>query len=278
MDILYYSNYCKHSQKLLQYLVKNNLTTKLNCINIDKRKRNAQTNQTQVFLENGSTVMLPLNVHSVPSLLLVNDKYKVIVGEEIYKYFTPKVSVQTAVATNYNGEPEAYVLGSTPTIMSEQYTYYNMSPDELSAKGRGGMRQMYNYVAAMHSEFTIPTPPDNYRPDKIGEDSVEKLQQKRNEDLGFLSNMPPPNLDIGGNGGAGMPNAQVPPIQYAQQPSPPQYAPPPQMPPQYAQQPQMPQYSSQIPMPPIQNLAYTSPQNMTQPPSYSPSIHPPQYR
>ena len=268
MDILYYSNYCKHSQKLLQYLVKNNLTNKLNCINIDKRKRNPQSNQTQVFLENGTTVMLPLNVHSVPSLLLVNDKYKVIVGEEIYKYFAPKVSVQTAVATNYNGEPEAYVLGSTPTIMSEQYTYYNMTPDELSAKGRGGMRQMYNYVAAMHSEFTIPTPPDNYRPDKIGEDSVEKLQQKRNEDLGFLSNMPPPNLDIGGNGGSGMPNVQVSPPPYAQQPPP--YAQP--------QQAQMPQYSPQIPMPPIQNLAYTPPQNMTQPPSYSPNIHPPQYR
>ena len=203
MDILYYSNYCKHSQKLLQYLVKNSLTGKLNCINIDKRKRNPFTNQMQIFLENGSTVMLPLNVHSVPSLLLIQDKYKVIVGDEIYKYFTPKVAAQTAVATNHQGEPAAYVLGSAPAIVSEQYTFYDMSPEELSAKGKGGMRQMYNYVAAMHDGFTIPTPPDTYRPDKINEDSLEKLQQKRNEELGFLANMPSIGGDMGGGGGMG---------------------------------------------------------------------------
>ena len=33
-------------------------------------------------------------------------------------------------------------------IVSEQFTYYNMTPEELSAKGKGGQRQMYNYVSA----------------------------------------------------------------------------------------------------------------------------------
>jgi len=186
MDILYYSNYCKYSNKMIQYLAKNNLTNKLNCINIDKRTRNPNTGQTMIHLENGSSVQLPPNVHSVPSLLLVKDKYAVIVGEEIYKHLSPKVSVQNAIATNYNGEPEAYMFAGSASgvnIMSEQYTYYDMSPDELSAKGRGGMRQMYNYVPAAQEGFSIPTPPDNYRPDKVTSESLEELQSKRNADI-----------------------------------------------------------------------------------------------
>jgi hypothetical protein len=58
-----------------------------------------------------------------------------------------------------------------------------MSPDELSAKGRGGMRQMYNYVPAAQEGFSIPTPPDNYRPDKVTSESLEELQSKRNADI-----------------------------------------------------------------------------------------------
>ena len=69
--------------------------------------------------------------------------------------------------------------------MSEQYTFYDLSPDELSAKGRGGRRQMYNYVSAEHENpYNIPTPPDTYKPDKLGESvSIDSLQQKRNEEL-----------------------------------------------------------------------------------------------
>jgi len=185
MDIVYYSNYCKHSQKLLQYLAKNGLTTKINCINIDKRKRDTKTNQTHIYLEKGGSVLLPPNVRNVPSLLLVNDKFKVVIGEEIYQYFSPKVSAQNTVATNHNGEPESYALLSSQNginIQSEQYTYYNMTPDELSAKGKGGMRQMYNYVSAFHDNMNINTPPETYRPNKVSTESVEALEQMRNSE------------------------------------------------------------------------------------------------
>jgi hypothetical protein len=278
MDFLYYSNYCKHSQKLLQYLVKNNLTNRLNCINIDRRKRNPHTNQMQVFLDNGTTVMLPLNIHSVPSVLLVNDKYRVIVGEEIYKHFLPKVAIQNDIATNHNGEPEAYVLGAASNVVSEQYTFYGMTPDELSAKGRGGMRQMYNYVAAMDNGFSIPTPPDTYRPDKINEDSVEKLQQKRNEDLGFLSNGPPPGQMPSYAPPTGNPS-YAPPTgnpSYAPPTGNPSYAPPTGQGPQY--NPQMPslgqgqgpQYNQQM-SPLGQGPSYAQTPH-GQMPSYSPNI------
>jgi hypothetical protein len=68
-----------------------------------------------------------------------------------------------------------------------------MSPEELSAKGNGGMRQMHNYVSATHDHWTIPTPEDTYRPDKIGgEISIDSLQQKRNSEI--AAHISAPNL------------------------------------------------------------------------------------
>jgi len=48
------------------------------------------------------------------------------------------------------------------------------------AKGNGGMRQMYNYSTIDYSNTgKIETPPDNYAPDKVGQVSLEQLQQNR---------------------------------------------------------------------------------------------------
>jgi hypothetical protein len=58
-----------------------------------------------------------------------------------------------------------------------------MSPDELSAKGKGGMRQLYNYVSAFHDNMSIQTPPETYRPDKVSSETVEALQQMRSAEM-----------------------------------------------------------------------------------------------
>ena len=197
MDALYYSNYCKHCQQMLQYLVKNGLSQKLNCLCIDKREKNPETGQIFIVLDRGTKLLLPPNVHSVPSLLLTSQNYRVLVGEEIYKYFAPKVMNENNEATGNNGEPAGYLIqnaANTLNVVSEQYTYYNMTPEELSGKGRGGMRQMHNYIPAEHSSYTIPTPEETYKSDKIGNVSMESLQQKRNEEI--LTVRPPMSIEL----------------------------------------------------------------------------------
>jgi len=93
-------------------------------------------------------------------------------------------------ATKNNGEPLGYQIGGG-AIVSEKFTDYGMSPEELSSKGRGGSRQLYNYVPAAHEGFSIPTPKDDYKADKIGEIDMESLQQKRNSDItNATKNMP----------------------------------------------------------------------------------------
>ena len=89
-------------------------------------------------------------------------------------------------ATGIVGEPVGITLGqpSAGNILSEQYTFYDMTPEELSAKGSGGARQMGAYVSAGHDNFSIQTPIDTYRPDKVGESvSIESLENARNKDV-----------------------------------------------------------------------------------------------
>jgi hypothetical protein len=193
MDILYYSNYCKHSQKLLQTLTKGNLVDKISFICIDKRTKDPKSNQVYLYLENGGKVIMPPNLHSVPALLLVKDRYRIILGDQIMQHFHPQLKSANERATNFNGEPMGYPLGSltlNSNIVSEKYTSYTLTPEELSAKGNGGARPLYNYVSAGDDIKFINTPADTYKPDKISNNiTVDNLQQKRLDEIGQLSSV-----------------------------------------------------------------------------------------
>ena len=188
MDTLYYSNNCKHSQRVLQFLVKGNLADKLNFLCIDKRRRDPNNNQMYIHLENGQRVIMPPNVHSVPALLLVKQSYRVVLGDDIIQYYQTAASHETKKRIQREViDPVGSSLMQSSggmNIMSEAYTMYNLTPDELSAKGNSGRRQMYNYVSANDEVISINTPPDTYHPDKIaGEVTVDTLQQKRIDEI-----------------------------------------------------------------------------------------------
>ena len=186
MDTLYYSNYCKHSQRVLHFIVKGNLTEKLNFLCIDKREKDINNNQTYIVLENGKKVIMPPNIQSVPALLLVNHGYRVLLGDDIVQHFQSAANLETKKKMmNRQIEPVGTSLSSGyMNVSSEQYSNYNLTPDELSAKGNGGRRQLYNYVSANEEIISIQTPPDTYQADKIDQDvTVDKLQQQRMDDV-----------------------------------------------------------------------------------------------
>jgi len=185
MDILYYSNYCPHSKKILKFITTSGLIDKVNAICIDKRIINPNTGQIQIVLEDGKKLLLPPNVQGVPALLIVSKKYSAIFGDDILQYFGPYVQNKQVEATGLIGEPVGITLGqSMGNILSEQYTFYDMTPEELSAKGSGGNRQIGPYVSATHDNYSIQTPVDTYRPDKVGESvSIESLEQARNKEV-----------------------------------------------------------------------------------------------
>jgi hypothetical protein len=63
--------------------------------------------------------------------------------------------------------------------VSDNYSFLDQNSDELSAKGSGGLRQLYSYATIEHSD-SIETPPDDYVPDKVGEVNIKNLEQQRN--------------------------------------------------------------------------------------------------
>ena len=140
-----------------------------------------------IILENGGKVILPPNIQSVPALLLINENYRVLYGTEIVQRFHKDIKQQANIATKFNGEPMSYQIskgnGGT-NITSEQYTLYDMSPEELSSKGSGGNRQMFNYVSYDNNLQLIQTPDDTYKPDKVSNSvTVDSLQQRRMDEI-----------------------------------------------------------------------------------------------
>lgn len=177
-SILYYSNYCDNCKKLLTVLSKSGQKNTIHYICIDKRIK--KTNATYVVLENNQEILLPNTVNAVPALMIINQNYKVLYGNDITDYLKPVEQAITQKATNYNGEPSAFKFdGMSCGVVSDNYSFLDQNSDELSAKGSGGLRQLYSYATIEHSE-SIETPPDDYVPDKVGEVNIKNLEQQRN--------------------------------------------------------------------------------------------------
>jgi len=202
MDILYYSNYCKHSQKLLQYLVKNSLSDKISFICIDRRLRDPQTQALVAMMDDGKSIIIPPNVQSVPTLLLIKQKYSALVGDAIYDYLKPMSQAQHARATMENGEPIGYAI--------------------TNGNASGNIQSQFDiYMSASHDTPHIYAPPEDYQSGKIkggeGDTSlVDNLKQMRDQELQKM--MPPiengnaiGNISVQG-GGFGM---QPPPPQFS---------------------------------------------------------------
>ena len=198
-SILYYSNYCEPSKKLLQTVSKTQNTKEIHFICIDKRVKDSN-GKVFIILQNGQKIVMPENVTRVPALLLLNQNYKVIYGDDIYKHFRPQVQQQVKEATKNNMEPVTFqdgfgaFSGFGCGVVSDNYSFLDQSDTDLSVKGDGGLRQMHNYVTlndSMSLSMKLPSDDYEYKTDKLkeGEMSVEALQRKRDEELSNIKYM-----------------------------------------------------------------------------------------
>jgi hypothetical protein len=196
-SILYYSNYCEPSKKLLQAVTKSQNAKDIHFICIDKRTKDTN-GKTYIILENSQKIIMPENVTRVPALLLLNQNYKVIYGDEIYQHLKPLVQQEIKQATKNNMEPSNFQDGFSAFsgfgggIVSDNFSFLDQSDNELSVKGDGGLRQMHNYVSlneAMNLNMHLPQDDHEYKSDKLkeGEMSVESLQRKRDQEIANIN-------------------------------------------------------------------------------------------
>jgi len=208
--ILYYSKYCEVSKKYLQLLSKSNYQKEIHFICIDKRIKEAN-NKTFIILENGQKIILPENVTRVPALLLLTQGYQVLYGEQILEYLKPKQEVEVRKATQNNMEPMAFSFGGGggfSDIVSDQYSFLDQAPEDLEAKGNGGMRQMHNYVdlnTAFSGQVSQHDNNDELNTtirgvQKVGEDAsnqqmddrIKKMREERESDIRSVTGNRPP--------------------------------------------------------------------------------------
>ena len=207
-SIIYYSNNCDRCKSVLTALSKSRVQDDVHFLCVDKRVRATNGSGAWHIISNsGEKVLLPPQVNRVPALLLLNKGHQVLYGEQILQHFQPKNAALNDVATGFNGEPNAFALGRESMgggfgVASDNYSFLDQSADELSAKGNGGMRQLYNY-ATIDLVDKIETPPDTYSPDKVGSVSLEQLQNKRSLEIQNQQQQQQNTVVSGGGGGGG---------------------------------------------------------------------------
>ena len=179
--ILYYSNFCEKCKVMLQKISKSDVLNDMHFICIDNRVQ--KNNAYYIILEKGDEVLLPPTITKVPALLLLNKGHHVLFGDEITNHIIPKKSV-IEEATMKNSDPTAFSINDIGGgVSSDNYSFLDQGVEDLSAKGTGGMRQMHHYISVHDDDISIVTPPDNYEPNTIGDVSMEKLQQKRQNEI-----------------------------------------------------------------------------------------------
>ena len=204
-SILYYSKYCEVSKKYLQLLSKSNVQKDVHFICIDKRVKDSN-NKTYIILDNGQKIILPENVTRVPALLLLNQSYNVLYGDQILQHLKPRQEVEVRQATQNNMEPMAFSLGGGD-IVSDQYSFLDQDPEELEAKGNGGMRQMHNYVdlnTAFSGQLSEPinndtnttirgtTKKSDDSANQEMENRMKRMKEERDADIQKLTGNRPP--------------------------------------------------------------------------------------
>jgi len=176
--IMYYSKFCKNSDRIIQILSRSSVKDYIHFIPIDKRINN--NGKVTILLDNGDKVLLPSNIEKVPALLLLHNGNRILFGDEILHFFRDDFDTERKKSTNFNGEPLAYSFtGEMGTSMSDNYSYLDQSSDELGVKGQGGLRQMHSFVT-LQDKINIDTPPEDYVKEKLDENALQQYEASRN--------------------------------------------------------------------------------------------------
>ena len=181
--ILYYSNYCQYSKEVLRKLSQN-IDPDLHFICIDSRV--VEKGKVYIQMEQGQRIIMPETITKVPSLLLLNDGFKIIDdASQIINYFSPQRQEEIKRATMNNMEPTAFAFNSSSSVVSDNFSFLDQDSHQMEAKGNGGTRQMHNYVS-LNDNSSINTPEnEEYGSRGAGSSSltIEQLQEQRNAEI-----------------------------------------------------------------------------------------------
>ena len=181
--LLFFSNYCQHSKKLLNELIHKGILEKVELICIDDRY--VKENITYIVLNNQQNMPLPPMIHSVPTLCILPN-HEILKGSQIIHYFIPISKTIEDEREKINIEPNPFDFANETTgmfgVSSDHFSFWDSEHEELSASGSGGMKQLYDYVCVNNDTTDqIYTPPDH---EEVKNNiSIEQFQQQRQNEI-----------------------------------------------------------------------------------------------
>jgi hypothetical protein len=190
--VLYYSNYCSHCKNILLKLSKSDIKSDIHFLCIDKRF--TIEDKVYLILENGDKILLPKNIIKVPALMLLNRKNEVLFGNDIHNHFDVLIKNSTELKNMDTRtaimEPESYSMeDSSGFVRSDMFSFVDMTPEQLSAKGNGGTRMMYNY-SNLNNNDKIHTPAEDYTPNKVNAEDIKKYEEARTASVPRMESIP----------------------------------------------------------------------------------------
>ena len=178
-SVLYYSNHCAHCKNILSMLSKSTIKSDIHFLCIDKRFK--IDDKIYIILENGEKILLPNTITKVPSLMLLSRNNETLFGDDIQNHFNVLINNTKTIEDSRQEimEPQSYdLINMQGFVKSDNYSFVDMSPEELGAKGNGGTRRMYNY-ASLNGTERINTPEEDYKPNKVDENEIKKYSEER---------------------------------------------------------------------------------------------------
>jgi hypothetical protein len=153
--------------------------------------REVENGKVYIKFENGRKIIMPENVKTVPSLLLLKNGFKVIDNaEHIVEFFKPKETEHIKEATKNNMEPVSFGFDKDKgisSVVSDNFSFLDQDPKQLEARGSGGMRQMHSYMS-LEDDSPIYTPEDDTEYNKDQKSmTLDELKQQRESEFNEIA-------------------------------------------------------------------------------------------
>ena len=182
--LLFYSTFCNNCKELMEFIKKKNCMEKVELICIDYRF--IKDNIIYIKLENNQTMPLPPMINRVPTLCILPN-HEILEGKKIQNYFNPISENIVQEREKIDLEPNPFSLEKETIgnygVSSDNFSFWDMQSNDLTASGSGGERQMYNYSSVIKNNTEeIYTPQEEASTDKINM-TLEELQEKRKNDI-----------------------------------------------------------------------------------------------
>ena len=129
--VLYYSNTCDKSIRMLQELTNMHIQHNPTIHYICTDKKQHIDGKTYVILENGDNLILPPCITQTPALMILTENFKVVHDAEIYHVLKPLQIKELQTSTNNNMGPVSY-QDSLSTTTSSNFSFFDKSDNQTS--------------------------------------------------------------------------------------------------------------------------------------------------